>query len=160
MVSRIQTSSDFGSELGAALQQVGGRIVKRVNDAMQTEMKVILKNCQESAPVEHGNLEDAIKLDSENRRRKWIIYVDESMPDDTGKYTVGDYAMLLHEGTSWTPGKLSEEKFAANGKPADGRKYLERPFEEAINNGIVDRLAAVARDSGVSDAPGTTNSQN
>jgi hypothetical protein len=105
---------------------------------MQEEMTKIQKAAIARAPVEHGNLEDAIKIQNVSYRRHWIVYVDDSMPDDTGKYTVGDYAMWLHEGV-YQLGPASEAKASSNGQPV-GRKFLEGPFEEAIQKGLVERL--------------------
>lgn len=147
MASRVQSSV---GDLANVLQQRGGRIVKAVNDAMQLEMKAVQKKAISYAPVEHGNLERAIKLTSENRRRTWTVYVDESMPDDTGKYTVGDYAMWLHESV-YQLGPKSMSKESMTGYV--GRKYLEKAFTEAVNAGMIDKLAEMAKAYGISDAP-------
>jgi hypothetical protein len=147
MASRIQAT---GGDLAQVLQQRGGRIVKAINDQMQLEMKAVQKLAIAYAPVDEGNLENAIKLSNENRRRTWTVYVDESMPDDTGRYTVGDYAMWLHEGV-YELGPKSQAKSGGGGKV--GRKYLERAFQDILNTGAVDRLADMAKQYGVSDAP-------
>lgn len=146
MASRINT---IGGDLRNTLQQRGGRIIKAINDAMQDEMRKVQKEAIANAPVDMGNLEAAIKITSQDRRRTWIVYVDESMPDDTGNYTVGDYAMWLHE-SSYDLGEKSVAKAASNGHHV-GRKYMERPFQEAIQGGLVERLAKFAREHGLKD---------
>lgn len=95
MSSRIHTTN---GDLANSLEQAGGRIVKVINDAMEDAMQEVLKRARDYVPVEEHNVEKAIKIGKENRRRSWFVYVDQAMPDDTGKYTVGDYAAWLHEG--------------------------------------------------------------
>lgn len=111
-------------DLFARIYQEGGRIVKDVNDALEAEAKQIQKTAKEYVPFEKGNMEDAIKLSSADRRRKWIVYVDDTMKDDTGKYTVGDYLNFLHEATyNYGPGTVAKG-------PKAGRKFLERALED------------------------------
>lgn len=147
MASRVESS---GGDLTANLRQSHGRIVKAINDSMQMEMLKVRDVARLRAPLDEGNLTAAIKLVSEDRRRSWTVYVDESMPDDTGKHTVGDYATRMHEST-YTLGPKSAAKAASNpseGRPV-GRKFLEGAFEWAIQNGMVERIAAFARTYGI-----------
>jgi hypothetical protein len=143
VASRIELTPAEGSSLSNSMVQIGGRISKAVNDAMMEQMKLIQRECIASCPVETGALESAIKITNENRRRTWIVYVDESVPDDHGG-VVGDYALWLHETTGWKPGKDTIAKLTGNGRPLPGRKYMERPFQDAINNGLIDKIAARA----------------
>ena len=125
-----QTNND----LAGTLAQMGGYITKAVNDRMEEKMTEVLKEAKARAPYEKGNLEDAIKLDKESQRRQWTVYVDENMPDDTGRFTVGAYATWLHEAVyNYGP------KTLAKGSQA-GRKYLENPFREIINQPLLDDL--------------------
>jgi hypothetical protein len=116
---------------------VGGQAVKIVNDEMQRLMKKVQQEARARAPEEHGNLVDAIKIQSANRRRSWSVYVDESMPDDTGQYTVGDYAAFIHEG-SYKLGPKSLAKLAANSLV--GPKFLEGAFLDIVNSAAVTHL--------------------
>lgn len=125
MAGRIRGSADG---LITRLEQWRGQAVKDVNDGMHEAMLAVQQEAIARAPVEHGDLERAIKIANAGLRRAWIVYVDEAMPDDTGKYTVGDYAMWLHEST-YNLGPLSLQKAAANGKPV-GRKYLQGAFDD------------------------------
>lgn len=148
MASRVR--GNFGSMSGI-MEQRGGRIVKAVNDGMQEEMKKVQQKAKDYCPVDDGYLEKAIKLTSENRRRMWTVYVDDSMPAD-GKSVVGDYAMRIHEGIGWENlGEKSLAKMALTGYV--GKKFLEKAFVEAVNSGMVDRLAELAKQKGISDAP-------
>lgn len=128
-----QTNND----LAGTLQQIGGSIVKAVNDRMEQKMTEVQKEAVKRAPLDHGDLEKAIKLDKNNQRRSWTVYVDESMPDDTGKYTIGDYATWLHEAV-YELGPKSRAKGLT-----DGRKYLENPFREIITQKLLDELKAL-----------------
>ena len=144
MASRIQTTN---GELSESLRQTGGRIVKVINDAMGVAMKDVLKRARDYVPVEEHKVEAAIKLGNENRRRTWYVYVDTAMPDDTGNYTVGDYAMWLHEDQTYNLGKDSLAKDA--GRRVVGPKYLDRAFNEVINDDFVDKLREMAKQYGV-----------
>lgn len=126
-----------------------------------------LKNCavevrdlaRKMAPVDEGNLEKAIKIRNQGAernskgqffkggQRKYVIYIDNSMPvpERDGK-VVGDYAWLMHEHlTPFGPFKLgdkSREKQASDPKVMVGGKFLERAGEE-LRDHINSRLARV-----------------
>lgn len=120
------------SELISAIKQVSGHSVKAVNDGLHDMALEIQKEAIANAPVEHGNLEHAIKVNNTGQRRGWEVYVDPDESDNTGKYTVGDYAMWLHESV-YKLGKLSVEKQDSNGHTV-GRKYLERAFNTVMSD--------------------------
>ena len=126
------------NDLVSTLEKIGGGSVKFVNDSMHDLMTEVQIESKARAPVEHGQLENSIKITNSNRRQTWSVYVDEDMPDDTGKYTVGDYALIMHE-RFYSLGKDSRDKAAGNGKDV-GRKYLENPFFEIINSTAVNDL--------------------
>ena len=97
------------------------------------------------APVDLGNLEEAIKVRPERfvaardafgrfARQEIEVYVDESMPVPHGKNkTVGDYAYEIHEHLypygSWKLGKNSQAKQATQNEVVGGG-FLERAAEE------------------------------
>ena len=142
---------DMGA-LIASLEQAGGRAVKAVNDAMEAEMIKVRDQAKIRVPREHSNMENAIKIENGGLRKSWIVYVDESMPDDTGKYTVGDYLNFLHEGHWRNLGKASLEKAEQTGV-TPGPKFLENPFREAVQSGVVDRLQ-IALEQALADRGG------
>jgi hypothetical protein len=145
MPARIR--GDF-ENIRARLTQTGGRIVKSINDQLEREAKGIQELARDYVPIDEGNMEAAIKIESKNRRQLWAVYVDKNMPDDTGKYTVGDYLNFLHEGIpDYSLGPKSLAK-AAQGK-AVGRKFLERAYRERVAGGMLGRVRDAARLAGV-----------
>lgn len=130
----------------AEIAQEGGRITKSVNDQIEVEAKQIQRIARLMVPYEKGNMERAIKVDNANRRRRWIVYVDDEMPDDTGKYTVGSYLTFLHESQY----KLGTESIAKqSGNPYTvGNKFLERAFETQ-KQGMLARISAAVRRAGI-----------
>ena len=97
------------------------------------------------APVDKGNLEDAIKTGKElhgawergvNRRNIFTVEIDEDMPfeklNKNGTTTigkVGDYSTRMHEDWTYNLGVLSELKAQQTGMPV-GPKFLERAMED------------------------------
>jgi hypothetical protein len=133
--------------LGVLLQQVGEKAVRGIYAQMKVEAEKLAEKARENAPVDHGDLEKAIKVreagggrnDRGQFARKSIeVYVDETLPahDSNGRErpgkTVGDYAWEMHE--HLTPagplqlGPKSQEKDGGSGKV--GGKYLERASDE------------------------------
>jgi hypothetical protein len=140
MAAALKTSI---ADLIAKLEQAGGRAVKAVNDQMQAEATgPIYHEIFDRMPVDEGNLEDSLKVKKVegSRRQQWEVYVDGSMPDDTGKYTVGDYAPRLNEDPTWNPGPKSEAK-----GPQVGPKFMERGLQAAEDGGIIDRCRGALR---------------
>lgn len=104
------------------LQRAGGAITKEVNDALQKEAEKIQKKARDYAPLEHGPLMNAIKVENLDRRTAWAVFVDRDAPDDTDEYTVGLYYLRLHEESDWKPGPKTVWP--------RGPKYLERAYRE------------------------------
>ena len=140
MAGKILDSFDT---LIANLQQNAGYASKSVNDALMQSMQLIQKESIARAPVEHGDLERAIKLSNDGYRKSWSVYVDMTMPDNTGKYTIGDYAPWLHDGQY----KLGPASEAKNSSGKVGRKFLEGPFQEAVDAGLTDSLQKILNDA-------------
>ena len=103
-----------------------------LNDQLNLEILVVKKEIFDRMPVDEGNLEDSLTTDT-SKSNSWVCYVDESKPDNTGKYTVGDYAGWLNEG-QYNLGPKSIEKGADVGP-----KFMERGFQAAIDGGLLDR---------------------
>lgn len=133
--------------LGVLLQQVGERAVRGIFTQMKVEAEKIAEKARENAPVDHGDLEKAIKVretgggrnDLGQFARKGVeVYVDGTLPahDSKGRErpgkTVADYMWEMHE--HLTPagplqlGPKSQEKDGGSGKV--GGKYLERAADD------------------------------
>lgn len=119
---------------------------KRVTLTMASSAMRIKALAIKMAPLDEGNLENAIKTRPENpgrvrneagqfARQEIEVYIDMDMevPGRPGK-TVGDYAYEMHE--HLTPvgplqlGPLSEAKAASNGGIQVGGAFLTRAAEE------------------------------
>jgi len=115
------------------LQSQAGRTNKAALQEMIAGGQLVHELAVMQAPVDDGNLEEAIKLeiDAANPLRASIsIYVDEDMsvPGRPGK-TVGDYALRMHEG-DYQLGSISQLKQDSNPGVIVGRKYIQRAIEE------------------------------
>jgi hypothetical protein len=98
-------------------------------NALERGAKAIQKRAKSYAPVDEGNLEDAIDIQvipGDRGRYGYLVYVD---PDHAAKYgkVVGDYYERVHE-DFYTLGPRSAEKQRETGYV--GRKYLEKAFLE------------------------------
>lgn len=123
--------------LSAMLLQIGDRAVRGVSNVMVSEGKKIQELAVSNAPVDEGNLEEAIKIEIDrggiNGRTRVSIFVDEDMDAGHGK-TVGDYAARMHEGLApygsgaYNLGEKSRQK--ANSGHNVGGKYMERAIDE------------------------------
>lgn len=127
------------------IRQVGDRAVRGVSDIMQEEGEAIAQLAREFAPVDQGNLEEAIKVEvargGSRGRISVDVYIDPDMPaphinpdgtvtKGTESKTVGDYAAAMHEGLApYGSGafKLGPRSLAkAASGAAVGGKFLER----------------------------------
>jgi hypothetical protein len=148
------TIEESGS-LSALIQQVGARAVRGVYAQMKVEAEKVAQKAREFAPVDEGNLEQAIKVREAGggrnelgqfERKSVEVYVDAQMPvpERPGK-TVGDYAYEMHE--HLTPagplqlGPKSEAKNAGSGQV--GGKYMERAAD-AVAAEILNSLTDAA----------------
>jgi hypothetical protein len=101
------------------------------------------------APVDEGNLEDAIQVieDGESflgRTRKIeMIGVDSSRLGEGYTKYGHRYDVFMHEG-SYNLGQKSQDKAAANGKMV-GPKYLTRAWQE-LEPSIASKAQAIADD--------------
>jgi hypothetical protein len=108
-------------------------------------------------PIEDHDVERAIIVEVEpnSQRRLWRIGVKNDAPavkrGEDGQvlrtYTVGEYAMWLHEAT-YKLGPLSRMK-DTGGQHRVGRKYIERAFTNRFRSGMMRRIERAARQSGV-----------
>lgn len=139
-------SSSFTSNLSeftARVSQVHGRAVVEINDAMEIGVRRIANTAREMAPVDEGNLESSIKFRNEGRRRKWAAYVDETVPDDTGNYTIGDYIDFIHNGL-YNLGPKSIAKQGASTGVMVGPRFMERAYDQEVQ-GVLAMITRIAR---------------
>ena len=120
--------------------------------AMADGAEEIAQLARDYAPLELGNLEEAIKTDMVKQhsraRAHFTVYVDEDVsaenpeePSTLGK-KVGDYALIMHE-TSYKLGKYSAMKQASNPEKMVGTKFLERAvldLEDKITQEVADMV--------------------
>jgi hypothetical protein len=142
--------------LAILLQQVGEKAVKGAIAAMRTEAETVAMYAREYAPIDHGNLEEAIKVRETGGgrngagqfvRKSVEVYVDQDMPvpERPGK-TVGDYAYEVHEhmepaGGSMQRGEKSEAK--DGGRNVVGGGYMTRAAADAEKHVVAAITAAV-----------------
>lgn len=132
-VSKAVWKSSNG--LSTTFGQVGGMIVKTINDELENMALEVQKKAREYVPVDLGYAESAIKVDKSSQRRKWAVYLDMSVmaTHDGRTYPVGEYLMWLHENQSYKLGEKSEQKAALLHVDV-GPKFLERAFRDVITD--------------------------
>ncbi|WKZ86342.1 hypothetical protein N5B55_05150 [Ralstonia pickettii] len=141
--------------LRMVLEQAGERAVRGVFKQMVTEAEGVRDLARKFAPVDEGNLEQAIKVQVEGggrdergrfARKSVAVYIDMATPAENGR-TVGDYAWEMHEHlTPYGPlqlGKRSQAKQDGQSEMVGG-KFLERAAVERTKD-MVDRLILEAR---------------
>lgn len=116
--------------LGIRLENVALRASEGAREALERGSQKIRVKAIDYAPVDEGNLEEAIKTES-NRdgihgRKTFSVYVDDTAPG-TRANNVGQYATIMHEGV-YKLGEKSQEKDAGRG--VVGPKYLERALDD------------------------------
>lgn len=130
-ISKVVWKSNNG--ISASFGQVGGMIVAAVNDELQNMALEIQKKAREYVPVDLGYAESAIKIDKQNQRRSWAVYLDldEQAMHDGREYPVGDYIVWLHENQNYNLGPKSMAKEQMLGVTV-GPKFLERAFADVM----------------------------
>lgn len=138
----IKLETDIES-LIAILSQTGEYVKKGVASKMLEGGRKMRNKARDYAPVDEGNLEDAITLEHDRSgihgRRQVFVFVDESHPVENREgHTVGEYAMRMHEG-DYNLGDKSLAKQAALGVTV-GPKYLERAAEDTTSETVSSML--------------------
>lgn len=127
------------SGLAARLGQLGDRAVAGGSRLIESEAKIMHQLAVSYAPVDEGNLEDAIMIDTTSKgasglgftaRTKFAsiwVDVDRAYGQTKGGKIrrIGDYAIWIHEGTYNLGEKSLAKRMAGNDV---GRKYMERAF--------------------------------
>lgn len=143
--------------LEALIRQSGGRVEKGVVAQMKKEALAIRDLARKFAPLDHGNLEDAIDVEEEGggrnemgrfTRKSYRVFVDMSHAAPRGK-TVGDYAYLMHEHLApygpYNLGPLSQAKQLGQSELVGGL-YMERAIDQ-VGRGMMNRLIGAAYDA-------------
>lgn len=127
-------------ELLVSLQQTGQRAERGVAGEIRQGAEDIKDLAVMQAPVDEGNLENAIKVEVDRSgirgRVQAYVFVDGDEDAGDGK-KVEDYATRIHEGV-YQLGPRSQTKNAAVGGGV-GRKFLERAVDE-LAPGIINRV--------------------
>lgn len=145
-------------ELAYLIRNAGAKASKNIAAQMRREAFNIQELARKFAPVDHGNLEEAIEVgevgggrdDETGRflRKSFEVYIDMDAPAYDGR-TVGQYAYVMHEllmpygAGGYKLGKKSRLKQAGQPEAVGGR-FLERAAEEVSRN-MINRLIEVAR---------------
>jgi len=141
-------------ELMTILRQTGAKAQRGVYEQMKKEAREIQRLARLYAPIDHGNLEDAIsveEIDAERGeggrfgRKSVAVFVDTTQEGYKGE-PIGQYAYIMHEYLApygrFKLGPLSRQKNSGNGKV--GGKYLERAIND-VSAEMMKRLVDVAR---------------
>ena len=137
------------------IQQAGARAQTGVAAQMKKEAEKIRDLARKFAPLDEGNLEDAIEM-SENSggrnqygqfmRKSYSVFVNMNHPAPRGK-TVGDYAYIMHEHLApYGPLNLGEKSRAKQSGQSEmvGGLYMDRAIDQVMK-GMMGRLSEVAR---------------
>lgn len=138
-------------ELTVVLQQIGDRARKHAIEFMREEALTVGETAVDFAPVDEGNLQDAIKVDdigggrdSSGRfvRKGVAVYVDQNAPGSGGAETVEQYMHFIHDGF-YNLGPKSLAKAALTGAPV-GRRFLARALEHRAKD-VLDGVTRIFR---------------
>lgn len=137
------------------LTQLGEKATDGVVAQMRKEAFAMRDLARKFAPLDHGNLEEAIKVQTLGgergpngrfTRKSFSVFVDMNMKGYDGR-PISEYAYLMHEHlTPYGPynlGKNSQAKQEGQREMVGGM-YLERAAVE-ISEGVMNRLIEVAR---------------
>jgi hypothetical protein len=141
-------------ELMVMLRQLGPKATDGIFEQMKAEAKTIQNLARSYAPIDHGNLEDAIKVevlsggrDARGRfmRKALSVFIDMEAEGYNGE-PMSQYAYIMHEHlTPYGPLNLGEKSAAKNaGSGRVGGRFLERAADE-VSAGVMNRLIDVAK---------------
>ncbi len=156
-------ASNF-DQLKLILKRVGNATDRAVMKALVEKGVELRDLARAGAPVDYGNLEQAIKLQHIGDLRgssgrflagggSVMVYIDNSMPapstpGEKGERTVGDYAWYIHENqTPYGPiplGPKSQEKQDANPEVVVGGGFMDRAAD-IIGATISQELANIVK---------------
>jgi hypothetical protein len=136
-----------------SLRQVQQRAVRGGADALREGGEEIAKLARDFAPIDDGDLTQAISAEEErdvNNRVSILIWVDPTVQDEHGKQ-VAEYGARMHEGLApygsgaYNLGPNSRAK--DGGRGIVGGKFIERALR--IKSGVIGKkLAGLLRRRG------------
>lgn len=124
----IRIADDSLQNVILMIQQIGDKAKSEVLKGMRKEAEVIAEIAQMNAPVELGNLEDAIHVKEEKVGKRIAVFVEAS--GTIRGRNVDEYAWVMHEGF-YKLGEASIRKGQTLGRVV-GRKFLERAANEHL----------------------------
>lgn len=143
-------------QLEYLIRQGGAKAQKGASEQMKREATRIRDLARKFAPIDEGNLEDAIQIEEvgggrnetgQFQRKSYNVFVDMFHPAQNDGI-VGQYAYIMHEHLApFGPYKLgprSRAKQAGQGEMVGGL-YMDRAVAEVMR-GMVGRLARAASD--------------
>lgn len=127
--------------LAVNIEQIGGMIVKAVNDEMHALALAVRDRARQYVPVDEGFAEKSIKVEQSEQRRRWSVYIDmdEEATHDGRTYTVGDYILWLHEGR-YNLGEKSLQKNATLTQGFVGPQFLTRAIDDVAGSEEIARI--------------------
>jgi hypothetical protein len=144
-------------ELKFILQKASSEAPKHIFEQMKREGKKMQQLARMMAPVDMGNLEDAITLSTEGGGRDMrgrfmskvvAVFIDMNQPvPERPGHVVGEYAYEMHEHlTPMGPKKLGKKSVAKQSGQSEqvGGGFMERAAEQ-IEAGLMSRLIDIAR---------------
>jgi hypothetical protein len=143
-------------ELAFLIEQVGEKAKDGVVEQMRKEAFAMRDLARKMAPMDHGNLEEAIKVETTGggrnslgqfTRKSFTVYVDMNMPSYDGR-GIARYAYIMHEQLYPAgPLNLGENSILKQlGQPDAmvGGLYMTRAADQ-ISEGLMNRLIQVAQ---------------
>lgn len=110
------------------LRNVGDRVSANARKVMHRAADKIVERARLMAPVDEGNLEQAIQKDVTYEGRNKRLAIDIVLLDTVNGVDVSAYGREMHEGY-YKLGPLSEEKQNRTGVPV-GREFITRAVKE------------------------------
>jgi HK97 gp10 family phage protein len=116
------------SETVLSLRNIGERVAENARKTMHRAADKIVERARLMAPVDEGNLEEAIQKDIKYEGKRNRLAIDIVIMDTVNGVNVADYATYMHEG-SYNLGPLSQAKQASTGVTV-GPGFITRAGEE------------------------------
>jgi hypothetical protein len=141
-------------ELMVLLRQLGPKATDGIFQQMKVEAKTIRDTARSYAPIDHGNLEDAIKMevlgggrDARGRfvRKAVSVFIDMEAEGHNGEL-ISQYAYIMHEHlTPYGPLNLGKKSRAKDGGTGMvGGRFMERAADD-VSAQMMNRLINVAK---------------
>jgi hypothetical protein len=110
------------------LRNTGERVAANARKVMHRAADKIVERARLMAPVDKGNLEDAIQKQVTYEGKRNRLAIDIVLLDSVNGVDITDYGREMHEGI-YNLGPLSEEKQSRTGVQV-GREFITRAAKE------------------------------